>query len=81
MNVLLHRWGGEQALTAGAAYSPLGGSPQSLAVAFAALSRRSDGKLPLIPSGTLTMRTVTELEVARDAEIRKVQLVMLTGIP
>jgi Amidohydrolase family len=70
---------GEQPLTAGAAYSPLGGSPQSLAVAFSALGRRADGKLPLIPSGTLTMRTVTEVEVVKDAEARKVQLVMLTG--
>ena len=71
---------GEQSLTAGAAYSPLGGSPQSLAVAFSALGRRADGKLPLIPSGTLTMRTVTEVEVVKDTETRKVQLVMLTGI-
>lgn len=71
---------GEQPLTAGAAYSPLGGSPQSLAVAFSALGRRADGKLPLIPSSTLTMRTVTEVEVVKDTETRKVQLVMLTGI-
>lgn len=71
---------GEQPLMAGAAYSPLGGSPQSLAVAFSALGRRADGKLPLIPSGTLTMRTVTEVEVVKDTETRKVQLVMLTGI-
>lgn len=71
---------GEQPLVAGAAYSPLGGSPQGLAVAFTALTRRSDGKLPLIPSGTLTMRTVTEVEVAKGAETRKVQLVMLTGV-
>lgn len=71
---------GEQPLAAGAAYSPLGGSPQSLAVAFAALSRRDDGKLPLIPSGTLTMRPVAELQVSKDAETRKVQLVMLTGV-
>ncbi|NOT89512.1 MAG: amidohydrolase family protein [Lysobacter sp.] len=71
---------GEQPLVAGAAYSPLGGSPQGLAVAFSALSRRSDGKLPLIPSGTLTMRTVAEVDVSKDAETRKVQLVMLTGV-
>jgi cytosine/adenosine deaminase-related metal-dependent hydrolase len=71
---------GEQPLTAGAAYSPLGGSPQSFAVAFTALSQRSDGKLPLIPSGTLTMRKVTEVDVVKDAETRKVQLVMLTGV-
>ncbi len=71
---------GEQPLTAGAAYSPLGGSPQGLAVAFTALTQRSDGKLPLIPSGTLTMRKVTEVDVVKDAETRKVQLVMLTGV-
>ncbi len=71
---------GEQPLIAGAAYSPLGGSPQGLAVAFTALTQRSDGKLPLIPSGTLTMRTVTEVDVVKDAETRKVQLVMLTGV-
>jgi hypothetical protein len=71
---------GEQPLIAGAAYSPLGGSPQGLSVAFSALSQRSDGKLPLIPSGTLTMRTVTEVDVVKDAETRKVQLVMLTGV-
>jgi hypothetical protein len=71
---------GEQPLAAGAAYSPLGGSPQSLSVAFSALSRRADGKLPLIPSGTLSMRAVTELEVVKGDEKRKVQLVMLTGV-
>ncbi len=71
---------GEQPLAAGAAYSPLGGSPQSLSVAFSALSRRADGKLPLIPSGTLSMRAVTELEVVNGDEKRKVQLVMLTGV-
>ncbi len=71
---------GEQPLTAGAAYSPLGGSPQSFSVAFTALSQRSDGKLPLIPSGNLTMRSVAEVDVIKDAETRKVQLVMLTGV-
>ena len=71
---------GEQPLVSGAAYSPLGGSPQSLAVAFSALSRRSDGKLPLIPGGTLTMQTVAEANVVKGAETRKVQLVMLTGV-
>ena len=71
---------GELPLQEGAAYSPLGGSPQGLSVALSALSRRSDGKLPLIPSGTLTMRQVAEVEVVKGAEKRKVQLVMLTGV-
>lgn len=71
---------GELPVQPGAAYSPLGGSPQGMAVAFSALARRGDGKLPLIPSGTLTMRQVAEVEVVKDAEKRKVQLVMLTGV-
>lgn len=71
---------GEQPVADGAAYSPLGGSPQSFAALYAALSRRNDGKLPLIPSGTLTMSPVAEVEVRKDAETRKVQLTKLTGI-
>lgn len=71
---------GEQAIADGAAYSPLGGSPQSFSVLLSALSRRSDGKLPLIPSGILTMTSVAESEIRNDAETRKVQLLRLTGI-
>lgn len=71
---------GEQPVVDGAAYAPIGGSPQATAVAFAALARRSDGKLPLIPSGTLTMRSVAEVDVVKGTETRKAQLVMLTGV-
>lgn len=71
---------GEQPAVAGAAYSPLGGTPQSMSVAIAALAKRVDGKLPLIPSGTLTMRKVADADVRKGDETRKVQLLMLTGV-
>jgi hypothetical protein len=71
---------GDQAVTGTAMYSPLGGTPQGLSVALAALAKRPDGKLPLIPSGTLTARKIADSEVTRGAEKRKVQLIALTGV-
>jgi imidazolonepropionase-like amidohydrolase len=71
---------GEQPVTGTALYSPLGGSPQGMSVALAALAKRSDGKLALIPSGVLTARKIAESEVSRGAERRKVQLLALTGV-
>jgi hypothetical protein len=71
---------GEQAVHGTAMYTPLGGSPAAFSVALSALAQRADGKLPLIPSGTLTMRKVTQLQVGEGAEARPVQLLALTGI-
>lgn len=71
---------GEQEVNGTALYTPLGGTPESFSVAFAALAKRSDGKLPLIPSGMLTMRKLGEAEVTNGTDKRKVQLVALTGI-
>ena len=71
---------GKQSFTGTAQYSPLGGSPQGISVALAALAKRPDGKLPLIPSGTLTMRKVAEAEVSNGRDKRKVQLLALTGV-
>lgn len=71
---------GKQTVKGTAFYSPLGGTPASGGIAIAALSRRPDGKLPLIPSGTLTMRKVAEMEVARGADKRRVQLLAVTGV-
>ena len=71
---------GEQAVSGVGLYSPLGGTPAGFSVALGALSKRSDGKLPLIPSGTLTMRKVGEARVANGNDSRTVQLVAMTGI-
>ena len=71
---------GELAVEGTALYSPLGGTPAGLSVAFAALAKRPDGKLPLIPSGTLSTRKVAEAEVTNGKEKRKVQLLAITGV-
>lgn len=71
---------GSQPVTGTALYSALGGTPDGFSVALTALSRRADGKLPLIPSGTLTVRKVAEAEVSRGQDKRSVQLVAMTGV-
>ncbi len=71
---------GKQTVSGTALYSPLGGTPEGFSVAMAAIAKRPDGKLPLIPSGTLTMRKIAEAEVASGSAKRKVQLVSMTGI-
>ena len=71
---------GEQAVSGTALYSALGGTPESFSVVLGALSKRADGKLPLIPSGTLTTRKVAEQQVTRGNEKRKVQLLAMTGV-
>lgn len=71
---------GEQRVAAGAQYSPLGGTPAVASVALAALAVRDDGRLPLIPSGTLSVRKVSDAQVRNGDEARTVQLVAITGI-
>ena len=71
---------GEQRVAQGAQYSPLGGTPAVASVALSALAAREDGRLPLIPSGTLSVRKVTAAQVHRGDEARTVQLVAITGI-
>jgi hypothetical protein len=71
---------GEQPVSGTAIYSPLNGTPQSFSVALTALAKRADGKLPLIPSGTLTARKLLDLEVTQGAARRQVQLLALTGV-
>jgi imidazolonepropionase-like amidohydrolase len=71
---------GEKDVSGTALYSPLGGTPAGFSVAFTALSKRTDGKLPLIPSGTLSTRKVAEAEVTNGKDKRKVDLLAITGV-
>ncbi|QNP40976.1 amidohydrolase family protein [Lysobacter solisilvae (ex Woo and Kim 2022)] len=71
---------GAQEVEGTALYSPLGGTPAGFSVAFAALAKRTDGKLPLIPSGSLSTRKVAEAEVSNGKDTRKVQLLAITGV-
>ncbi|HEV8693869.1 MAG TPA: amidohydrolase family protein [Lysobacter sp.] len=71
---------GEQTISGTGFYTPLAGSPADISVALTALAKRADGKLPLIPGGTLSMRKIAEVDVARGDEKRKVQLLAITGV-
>ena len=71
---------GKQQVSGTALYSPLAGTPDGFSVAMSALAKRSDGKLPLIPSGTLTVRKIADAEVSHGSEKRTVQLVAMTGV-
>ena len=71
---------GRQTLDGTALYNSLGGTPDSATVFLGALARRTDGKLPLIPTGTLTARKVGEAQVKRGAQMRTVNLMMITGV-
>jgi hypothetical protein len=71
---------GAQAVEGTAQYTPLGGSPEAISVAISALSKRADGKLPLLPNGTLTMRKVAEATIGKADRQRHLQLLALTGL-
>lgn len=71
---------GKHAFTGTALYTPLGGTPASMSVALAALAKRPDGKLPLVPSGTLTQRIVTSMDITSGKKMQTVDLLALTGI-
>lgn len=71
---------GEQVVQGAPLYQPLQGTPQTFTVALAALAKRPDGKLPMIPSGTLTARKLLETDATKGGETRRVQLIALTGV-
>jgi Amidohydrolase family len=71
---------GEQTISGTGFYTPLAGSPADISVALTALAKRADGKLPLIPGGTLSMRKIADVDVARGDEKKKVQLLAITGV-
>lgn len=80
----LARWrstsdAGEQRLEGRALYSPLSSSPEAYALAVGALLRAPDGRLPLIPGGTLTARDLVQQEVVQGERSRQLRLVALTG--
>ncbi len=71
----------EGELTAPSAlYVPLGGTPAGYSVILAAAAKRNDGKLPLIPGGTISIRKVADATVARGRERRKLALMAMTGV-
>lgn len=71
---------GAATVTGTALYTPLSGTPACYSVILAAMAQRTDGKLPLIPGGTLSIRKVADATIARGRERRKLALMSLTGV-
>ncbi|MEQ1865060.1 MAG: amidohydrolase family protein [Micropepsaceae bacterium] len=71
---------GELSVAGTALYTPLGGTPAGYSVVLAAIAKRSDGKLPLIPGGALSIRKVADATVSRGREHRKLALMSMTGV-
>lgn len=71
---------GHASVSGPAAYVPLNGSFEVTSAAIAALAARPDGKLPLLPSGTLAQRQLATMEVSSEGKTQTVQLLAQTGI-
>ncbi len=70
---------GTRAVAGVAQYAPLGGTPQSISATVAALAKRADGRLPLVPGGTLSMRELARETLTRGGDTKTVRLLAITG--
>lgn len=70
---------GSRTVSGTAQYVPLNGSFEPASLSIAALAGRPDGKLPLLPGGTLTQRTIDTAVATRGDESLKLQLIAQTG--
>jgi hypothetical protein len=71
---------GEQTAAGSALYVPLNSSFEANSVAIAAAAKRPDGKLPLLPSGSLSQVKIDEVEIDRNGGRQRVQLLVQTGL-
>ena len=72
---------GKKTVTGPAAYVPLNSSFEIISSAITALAAAPDGKLPLLPSGTLSQTKLDSLEItSATGQKQTVQLLAQTGI-
>jgi imidazolonepropionase-like amidohydrolase len=71
---------GSIAIEGSGLYVPLSNSFEFGALSVAAVAARADGRLPLIPSGTLTQRVIDEVDVESAGQRRHVRLFAQTGL-
>jgi hypothetical protein len=70
---------GSRTVSGIAEYAPLAGTPAASEATVMALSKRADGKLPLVPGGVLTMRELAREQVSNGDKQTTVRLLALTG--
>lgn len=72
---------GQKNVSGAAIYVPLNSSFEVVSAAITAIAATADGKLPLLPSGTLTQRKLDEVQVAGPGgQTQTVQLLAQTGL-
>lgn len=71
---------GRASVEGSAFYIPRDNSWAISSALIGALAARGDGRLPLLPTGTLTQRLIDEIEVSRDGVSQRVQLLALSGL-
>jgi hypothetical protein len=71
---------GEAAVSGAAMYVPLNSSYAPNSVYIAALAKRADMSMPLLPNGLIRMRRLDEVEVTNGSRKQRVQLVAQTGL-
>ena len=70
---------GSRTVSGSAEYTPLAGTPAASEATVAALAKRADGRLPLVPGGTLTMRELAREQVSNGDKQKTVRLLAVTG--
>ncbi len=70
---------GSRVVAGTAEYAPLAGTPAATEATVAALARRADGRLPLVPGGVLTMRELARESVSQGGRSKTVRLLAVTG--
>ena len=71
---------GSATVSGPALYVPLNGSFEIASISIAAVAARADGRLPLLPTGSLSQRRLDEVELTQGGQTRRVQLLAQTGI-
>ena len=71
---------GATTVTGPALYIPLNGSFEIASMSIGALAASADGKLPLLPSGSLTQRVLGEVDLMSHGQARRVRLLAQTGL-
>jgi hypothetical protein len=71
---------GSKTVDGPAMYVPLSGSYAPNSVFIAALAKRPDLSMPLLPNGVMRMRRLDEVEVASGNRTQRVQLIAQTGL-
>lgn len=72
--------GSATAGAAGSFYVPRDNSWEVVSASIAAVASRPDGRLPLLPSGTLSQTKVDEVELTSAGQTQRLQLLAQTGL-